>query len=282
MLPKIHKSLVSPPGRPIISSNGSLTEPASQFIDLHIKPLAQQLPSYIQDTTYVLKVLSDMRFPDNCFLVTLDVESLYTNIAHDDGLKALQHFLMNRPIDSLPPSEFMTQLTEWTLKNNVFLFQDLLYIQVQSTAMGACFAPNYANLFLGLWEKNFVYCNSYSDKIKWWGRYIDDIFLIWSGSYEELLQFYDHLNNNDRNVKLCMEHSKTTINFLELTIFKGKDGKLHSTVYRKTTDINTMLKADSFHPNWLKNNIPFGQFQCLRRICDTNNEYEVQAKVMFN
>lgn len=33
MLPKIHKSLESPPGRPIISSNGSLTEPASQFID---------------------------------------------------------------------------------------------------------------------------------------------------------------------------------------------------------------------------------------------------------
>ncbi len=107
MLPKVHKSLESPPGRSIISSNGSLTEPASQFIDFHIKLLAQQLPSYIQDTTHVLKVLSDMRVPDNSFLVTLDVESLYTNIAHNDGLKALQHFLMNRPIDSLPPSEFI-------------------------------------------------------------------------------------------------------------------------------------------------------------------------------
>ncbi len=130
--------------------------------------------------------------------------------------------------------------------------------------------------------EGFCNFNSYSDKIKWWGRYIDDIFLIWSGSYEELLQFYDHLNNNDRNVKLCMEHSKTTIHFLDLIISKGKDGKLHTTVYRKTTDKNTTLKADSFHPNWLKSNIPFGQFQRLRRICDTDNEYEVQAKVMSN
>lgn len=139
---------------------------------------------------------------------------------------------------------------------------------------------NYANLFLGLWEKDCVYLNRYSDKIKWWGRYIDDILLIWGGSYDELLQFYDHLNNNDRNIKLCMEHSKTAINFLDLTISIGKDGKLHTTVYRKTTDRNTMLKADSFLQNWLKNNIPFGQFQRLRRICDTDNEYEVQAKIM--
>ncbi len=41
--------------------------------------------------------------------------------------------------------------------------------------------------------------------------------------------------------------------FLDLTIFKSKYRKLHTNVYRKTTDINTMLKADSFHPNWLKN-----------------------------
>lgn len=45
MLPKVHNSRDSPPGRPIISPNSSLTEPASQFIDFHIKPLAQQLPS---------------------------------------------------------------------------------------------------------------------------------------------------------------------------------------------------------------------------------------------
>ncbi len=81
------------------------------------------------------------------------------------------------------------------------------------------------------------------------------IFLIWSGSCEEMLHFYDHLNNNDRNVKLCMEHSNTTIHFLDLTIFKSKYGKLHTNVYRKTTDINTMLKADS----------------CFLRICDTDN-----------
>lgn len=67
-----------------------------------------------------------------------------------------------------------------------------------------------------------------------------------------------------------------------MTISKGECGKLHTTVYRKTTDKNTVLKADSFHPKWLKDNIPFGQFQRLRRICDTDSEFEKQAKIMSN
>ena len=190
--------------------------------------------------------------------------------------------LVNRPTDSLPPSEFILQLTEWTLKNNVFLFQDQLYTQDRGTAMGACFAPNYANLFLGLWEKDCVYSSNYSDRIKWWGRYIDDILLFWTGSEEELLLFHDSLNTNNRNIKLSIEYSKTKVNFLDLSISKGEEGQLHTTVYRKPTDRNTVLKADSFHPNWLKNNIPFGQFQRLRRICDTDKEFEEQATVMSN
>lgn len=128
--------------------------------------MAQQLPSYSQDTSRVLKVLDEMRVPADCFLVTLDVESLYTNITHDDGLNALQHFLRSRPTDSLPPSEFILQLKEWTFKNNVFIFQDQPYTQVRGTAMGACFAPNYAHLiyFLGLWEQDFIYHALYAHK----------------------------------------------------------------------------------------------------------------------
>lgn len=37
--------------------------------------------------------------------------------------------------------------------------------------MDACFAPNYSNLFMGLWEETFVYSNKnlYLDKMTWVG-----------------------------------------------------------------------------------------------------------------
>lgn len=82
LLPKIHKSLINPPGRPIISSNESLLEPLSQFVDFHIRDIVKALPSYVADTSDVLRQLKDLTLPEQAFLVSFDVESLYTNIPH--------------------------------------------------------------------------------------------------------------------------------------------------------------------------------------------------------
>ncbi len=73
--------------------------------------------------------------------------------------------------------------------------------------MGACFAPNHSNLFMGLWEETFVYSNLnvYVEKIMRWGRYIDDILLLWSGSGTELLQFHAYLNSSNNNLKLSLD-----------------------------------------------------------------------------
>lgn len=281
MLPKVHKNLRHPEGRPIISGNGSLTEPCSQFVDYFIKPLVRDLPSFIEDTTDVLCKLREITDVSNCYMVTFDVASLYTNIDHQGGLVALQHYLSYRS-DVLPPNYFLLLLTEWTLHNNVFLFQDSLYRQLKGTAMGACFAPNYANLFLGFWEEQYIYNQSknlFCDKMVFWGRFIDDILLIWSGTESELLQFHEYLNLTNPNIKLSIEYSRTSISFLDLLI-SIDENVLHTSIYRKSTDRNMLLRADSFHTKSLKNNIPFGQFQRLRRICDKDTDFEEQAQDM--
>ena len=96
ILPKIHKQ--GNPGRPIISSNGHPTERISEFVDYHLKPLVQTLPSYIKDTTHFLLQLQNLGpLPENAILVTLDVSSLYTNIPHKEGEEACRHFLNTRP-----------------------------------------------------------------------------------------------------------------------------------------------------------------------------------------
>lgn len=73
----------NPPGRPIISGNESITEPASQFVDFFIKPIVSELPSFIQDTTHVLNKIKDIQNIGSALLVTMDVEALYTTIQKD-------------------------------------------------------------------------------------------------------------------------------------------------------------------------------------------------------
>lgn len=89
----------------MISGNESLTEPVSKYIDYFVQPCVSSLPAYVQDTTDVLqKVGSEV------FLVTMDVEALYTNIEHQQGLQALAHFLRVRPSSEMPPNEFLVGL----------------------------------------------------------------------------------------------------------------------------------------------------------------------------
>jgi hypothetical protein len=49
LLPKIHKE--SNPGRQIVSANGRPTEKISEFIDFHLQPFVEHLPSHIKDTS---------------------------------------------------------------------------------------------------------------------------------------------------------------------------------------------------------------------------------------
>jgi hypothetical protein len=81
MLPKIHKGISPPPGRPIISGNGSPTERISHFVDFFLQDIAKLGKSYVKDTAHFLKIIQDLNsVPDKTILVALDVKSPYTNI----------------------------------------------------------------------------------------------------------------------------------------------------------------------------------------------------------
>ena len=94
LLPKIHKRLHDVPGRPVISNSGFYTENISSFIEYHLKPLAQNVKSYIRDTNDFLSKLASLPpLPDDVILCTIDVVGLYPNILHDEGLIAMRKAL---------------------------------------------------------------------------------------------------------------------------------------------------------------------------------------------
>lgn len=92
----------APPGRPIVAGMNGLSSGLSDFNDYFFQPLVKDLPAYIRDSGPVLDTLAKYKWQDNYLWMSLDVESLYTLIPHEGGLRVLQHFLAKH--SSLPTS----------------------------------------------------------------------------------------------------------------------------------------------------------------------------------
>ena len=155
-IPKIHKE--GAPLRPIVSGCDGATDNLSKYITHFLQPLAEKLPSHIKDTTHFLRVLRALPpLPENSFLVTADVTSLYTNIPHEEGIKAALHYidLHRKDMPSYaPPNHVFRNMLTFILGNSIFEFMDELYLQITGTSMGTRMAPPYANLFMGLLEED--------------------------------------------------------------------------------------------------------------------------------
>lgn len=98
-----------------------------------------------------------------------------------------------------------------------------------------------------------------------WGRFIDDIFLLWSDSISSFKEFVTSLNVNDVGLKFTYEISYTAIPFLDILIEKDRRGNLQTSIYRKPTATSSLLNWESHHPTSLKRGIPKRQFLRVRR-----------------
>ncbi|XP_077155826.1 uncharacterized protein LOC143818375 [Ranitomeya variabilis] len=175
MLPKIHKDSIKPPGRPIVSSVGSMCERAGEYLDFFLQPIASSLPSFIRDSSHFIEVCGQIELPNDFLLVTCDVESLYSNIDHKQGIEAVTHFLNVKSSLDRGHDSFLLDLLSFVLHHNYFLFDRTYYLQRSGVAMGAKCAPAYANIFLGWWEEKFVYpLPSFAAHVHAWVRFIDD------------------------------------------------------------------------------------------------------------
>ena len=144
-------------------------------------------------------------------MVTLDVSSLYTNIPHDEGIKACEEALDTR-IDQSLPTEDLCHHIKLILTRNAFIFNEAFYLQQSGTAMGTRMAPSYANLFMGKFEREFLRTQT-ALPLVWW-RFIDDVFTIWTHGEQQLQTFLGELNHHHTSIKFTANWSTEEVSFL--------------------------------------------------------------------
>ena len=136
--------------------------------------------------------------------------------------------------------------------------------------MGNKMAPAYATLFMGTFEKQALE-GAKTKPYVWW-RYLDDIFMIWTGNEDELREFIEYLNNLHPTIKFTSEQSSSSVAFLDTTV-SIKDGKISTDLYVKPTDTHHYLLSSSCHPYHTKRSIPYSLGLRLRRICSNDTAF---------
>ena len=147
--------------------------------------------------------------------------------------------------------------------------------------MGTICAPNYANIFVQKFQKTYIYryINLFSNFHCW---FIDDIFFLWNGTVIQPQEFIKKFNNRHHTNKFDFKFSKTSIEFLDTTIYRNKEqNKLLTTVYCKPTDRRNFLHYTSAHPWSLIKCIPHSQALRLKKICIETSELSKNLQMLM-
>jgi hypothetical protein len=136
------------------------------------------------------------------------------------------------------------------------------------TAMGTRVAPTFANIFMAKIDKLVLEASdSFSLFFK---RFLDDIFMLWTGTESQFLNFMKKINLIHPTIKFTHSYNlkERSTTFLDTTM-QVINGKLSTDLYRKETDKVQYLLPNSNHPSHIFKNIPFSLALRLLRICSS-------------
>ena len=276
LLPKIHKEGI--PGRPVVSNIGCPTYDISKFLSGYLRPLVEKLPTYLQDTNHLMRIVADFDFSgdDEPLLFTMDIKSLYTNIPHEGGLNAIKYYLEHHDEGGADPTAIL-RLAELVLSKNCFQFAGKFYLQKVGCMMGSSFSVEFACLYVAYNE--LLIRRAYTGRIpELLKRYIDDIFGATTMSREDLLKFIEFVDNFNPALRYTFQVG-SSVEMLDARL-SIEERAIDSTIYYKPTASHSYLNWNSDHPPKCARSIPKSQFIRVKMICRKPRVFREESERM--
>jgi len=135
----------------------------------------QPFTSETKNSAHLIKKLSNSHIPDDCFLASFDVVSLFTNVPIHSVIDIIkENWSHIEAHTNLPCNEFIFA-TKFVLESTYFNFNNRVYKQTYGVPMGSPLSPIVADLFLQRLESLIL--SELTNKPIFYYRYVDDIVL---------------------------------------------------------------------------------------------------------
>ena len=155
-LPKVHKTNV--PTRPICSAIGTSTYELGKYLADIIKPAASS--SLGTDVNNTFQFVEQIRNEDlsSVHMVSFDVRSLFTNVPLKKTIKICLDRLYRGDPNHRPsiPESTLKKLLELFVCNNTFVFNGMVYEQIDRVVIGSSLGPLLANVYMAHLEEEFI------------------------------------------------------------------------------------------------------------------------------
>ena len=146
--------------------------------------------------------------------------------------------------------------------------------------MGTKMGPSYACLFMGHLE-HLIFTTFQGPVPYIFRRYIDDGFGVTDISLDDLNHFIDFVSGFHPAIKFTSLISSTSVDFLDICVSIGSTS-LTTSVHYKPTASHSFLLYTSSHPRSCRHSLPFSQLLRLRRLCQDDVDFQVQAHKMLD
>ena len=239
--------------------------------------MSGRFEKFVKDSPDIIKKIKRFSInPEEETLVSFDVSAFFTSIPVPAALQVI-----NSKISTCTsftnvckiPTETFIKLLEFTLTNCIFCFNKKFYDQLQGAALGSPVSPVIINIYREHFESLAI--SSPPTLIKWWFRYVDDVYSATRKDQVNKLQ--EHLNSIDPHIKFTTELPGTDgLPFLD-TLTKPTPNSIESTVYRKPTHTDMSLDYNSNYTILAKLSVIHILIYRAKQVCSTN---EFLAKEM--
>lgn len=259
LLWKVHKASLST--RPISPVLSYPTTALNKIIDRWLQPAMKAAGSYVRDSSHFQELVATVnasgRINASTLLIAGDIQALYPNVdTSDEAIDAVVTYACKVHVDSngLQPSVadklavFLKEALRYVLDNHYIQGPDgLTYRQISGLSMGASPAPPFACIWLHLMETPLL--QKYADQLTLYRRFIDDLAIVWSGTYLEATNFCSEFNKLDKRKRMKVPTWSIKYDdmvFLDLTV-KNYGNKLGFDLYVKPTNKGLYLPFSSHH-----------------------------------
>ena len=294
---KIHKlnqdqilSKVIPPTRMVTSGVGGPTFRLGTFLDTLLKPVVQKYchNEVVRDSTDFLKELKKCEVSGEAqkmkLIGTLDVDALYPSIRLDIAIKALRDALNTVTSFSSEQIEMIIYLANLCITNSVVHYRGAWYKILEGIPTGGPESGSIANIVVYyVFEKILLPHPKIAslNKISSRKRFLDDFWFGWLGTMRQFSLFQSTLNEiGSENGMTFKGEVGRKVDFLDVTVELGRNGKLTTCLFVKPTDASRYLHRRSDHGPHTFRSIPFSQFRRAIMLCSEKEKQEESIDYM--